>query len=260
MRKYINIIVASLILLTPSCSRDELEMLPTVPGDIDGQYKAWLHNLGALIDNKRPHPGEPFNIFFYFNGNEKDPVTKVTLLGKIVPNTVEADWYKDLEVLHIYGSSDWVYSRYYGADSLYMTIDVPASVPAVSTSSSTWSVYYRIAVETSRGFRDTTKGDYWGVLLPYNVATLSSIMVNGKTTGLTPAFNAGTFSYTYNVGPTVTQVPTVTVTKENASADVTITPATSLTGTEAERTTTIKVVSESGTVTNIYTVTFIKYE
>ena len=256
MKKYLYIILASLVMLSSSCSRDELAMLPTLP-DNSSQYAVWLHNVGAIIDNKRPHPDKPFNIYFYFNGNIKDPVTKVTLLGKVVKNTAAADRYKDLEVIHTYSPSDWVYSPYYGADSLYMSWMIP-DVPAGT--SATYSAYYRIAVETTYGYRDTTAGDYWGVIVPYNVATLSSILVDGKSTSLVPAFSANTLSYVCNLAPAATAVPKVTYTLTNASASVMVTPATSVTGTEEQRTTSIKVVSESGATTNIYKVTFVKTE
>lgn len=235
-------------------------MLVTLPDD-NPKYAVWMSNLGALIDNKRPHPGKDFNIYFYFNGNDRDPVTKVTLLGKIANTTLAAaDRYKDLEVVSTYSPSDWVYSTYFGADSLFISWPIPSDVPATSTSSSTKSAYYRIAVETTRGHRDTTSGDYWGVLLPYDVATLSSILVNGKSTGLSPEFRSNHFSYVCHLAPSVTRVPVVTVTETNASSDVIIVSATSITGTEAERTTTITVISEVGTTTNVYTVTFIKTE
>lgn len=254
MTKFVYILVGSLILLASSCSKDEQPMLPTVVDDRDGQYYVWLHNVGALIDNKRPHPNEAFNIFFYFNSDEKDPITKITLLGKVVPSTTVANRYKDLTEIASYSPSDWVYSTYYGADSLYMSWMIP------NVTASTHSAYYRIAVETAHGFRDTTAGDYWGVIKPYNIATLSAILVDGKSAYLLPTFSSATYSYTWPLGPTATAVPTVTVTETNASSDVTIVPAASLTGTAEQRTTTITVVSEDKSVTNVYKVTFEKIE
>ncbi len=252
MKKYIHIVIVSLVMLFSSCSKDVLEMRVPVLPDNDPRYYITLLNLGALIDNVRPHPGKTLNLFLYYTS--VDPVSEVKLLGKIAANGLPAaQRYTNLQVIHTYSAADAIYSRSYGADSLFMSWDIPSTTAITSN-----AIYYRIAVKTVKGMVDTTAGDYWQVIAPYNVATLSAIMVNGKTTGLTPAFTSSQFNYVYNVGPSVTAVPTVTVTETNASSNVTITPAISLTGTEAERTTVIKVVSESGATTNYYKVIFVK--
>jgi hypothetical protein len=85
-------------------------------------------------------------------------------------------------------------------------------------------------------------------------ATLSTLEVSQGT--LSPAFSSSNENYTVSLPNGTTTVPTVTATANDQNATVTITNATNLTGSEAERTTTITVTAEDGVTQNVYSIVF----
>jgi len=84
-------------------------------------------------------------------------------------------------------------------------------------------------------------------------ATLSDLKVSGTTV---TGFASGTVTYNVSLPAGTTAVPAVTGTPSEANATVVITPATSLTGDAAARTTTVKVTSHDQSVVKNYTVVF----
>jgi len=89
--------------------------------------------------------------------------------------------------------------------------------------------------------------------VPSDDATISDLMVDGVSIdGFSPA------QLTYNVVlPTsTTEVPPVTAVTNNDSAVVSVTDATNLTGTEAERTSTVLITAEDNLTTKTYLVIF----
>jgi hypothetical protein len=84
-------------------------------------------------------------------------------------------------------------------------------------------------------------------------ATLSDLKVSGTTV---TGFASGTMTYNVSLPAGTTAVPAVTATPAEANATVAITPATSLTGDVAARTTTVKVTSHDQSVNKNYTVVF----
>jgi len=84
-------------------------------------------------------------------------------------------------------------------------------------------------------------------------ATLSDLKVSGTTV---TGFAAGTLTYNVSLSAGTTTVPTVTATPAEAGATVNITPATSLTGDAAARTTTVEVTSHDQSDVKTYTVVF----
>jgi len=69
---------------------------------------------------------------------------------------------------------------------------------------------------------------------------LSELRIDGE---LIAGFQSTVYGYTVKISAKQTQIPTVTATAINSSAQLTILPATSLSGTLAERTTTVRVAS-----------------
>jgi hypothetical protein len=86
-----------------------------------------------------------------------------------------------------------------------------------------------------------------------SVSALSDLMVDGTTVD---GFDAATLAYTVTLESGASAVPAVTATPAEENGSVTITPATNVTGTETERTTTIEVVSHDQTSTTVYTIVF----
>lgn len=84
-------------------------------------------------------------------------------------------------------------------------------------------------------------------------ATLSDLKVSGTTV---TGFAAGTLTYNVSLTAGTTTVPTVTATPAEANAAVNITPATSLTGDAAARTTTVEITSHDQSTVKTYTVVF----
>jgi hypothetical protein len=84
-------------------------------------------------------------------------------------------------------------------------------------------------------------------------ATLSDLKVNGTTV---TGFAAGTLAYNVSLAAGTTTVPTVTATATEVNATIVITPATSLTGDAAARTTKIDVTSHDKSSVKNYTITF----
>lgn len=85
-------------------------------------------------------------------------------------------------------------------------------------------------------------------------ATLSNLTLNSGT--LDPLFQSYIFNYHVLLPYGTTQIPNVVAVKNNSAASVVIDPADNLTGTEAERTTTITVTAQDGVAHKQYTVTF----
>ncbi len=85
-------------------------------------------------------------------------------------------------------------------------------------------------------------------------ASLSSLTLDNGT--LEPAFAAGIENYTATLPQGTTDVPVVSAETSDANAAKTINQATSLKGTETERTATVEVTSEDSTVTKTYSVVF----
>lgn len=79
-------------------------------------------------------------------------------------------------------------------------------------------------------------------------ANLQNIYVNGTALS---GFSSDEYSYTYALDVGDTTVPTVTATASNSNAQVSINPASSVSGT-----TTITVISEDGTATQDYSISF----
>lgn len=72
-------------------------------------------------------------------------------------------------------------------------------------------------------------------------------------------FNADKYSYTYYLTKYHAEIPSVSAVKFSAVAfDPVVVNATSLTGTQEERTTTITVTAEDGTSTKVYSIEFVK--
>ncbi|MDF1560877.1 MAG: DUF5017 domain-containing protein [Bacteroidales bacterium] len=84
-------------------------------------------------------------------------------------------------------------------------------------------------------------------------ATLSDLKVSGTTV---TGFAAGTLTYNVSLTAGTTTVPTVTATPTEANATVNITPATSLNGDAAARTTTVEITSHDQSTVKTYTVVF----
>ncbi|MDT8432714.1 MAG: cadherin-like beta sandwich domain-containing protein [Bacteroidales bacterium] len=85
--------------------------------------------------------------------------------------------------------------------------------------------------------------------------TLSALSIDGVS--LDPEFDLFTFNYAAELAAGTSTAPTVTATAFEDDATVSITDATDVTSTnEADRTTTIEVVSGDGATTNTYTIVF----
>ncbi|MFW6290171.1 MAG: T9SS type A sorting domain-containing protein, partial [Mariniphaga sp.] len=89
---------------------------------------------------------------------------------------------------------------------------------------------------------------------PGKDANLASLTLDNGT--LEPAFAAGIENYTATLPQGTTDVPVVSAETSDANAAKTINQATSLKGTETERTATVEVTSEDSTVTKTYSVVF----
>lgn len=98
-----------------------------------------------------------------------------------------------------------------------------------------------------------TPRNYADLLVYSSDASLSDLKVSGTTV---TGFAAGTLTYNVSLAAGTTTVPTVTATATEANATVEVTPATSLTGDAAARTTTVKVTSHDQSVIKNYTVVF----
>ncbi len=102
----------------------------------------------------------------------------------------------------------------------------------------------------------TTTQDY---TILFNVAeagtdaSLSDLKIDDT---IIEEFSGLTFEYYDTLAAGTTTVPTVTATASDPDANVDIVPATDLSGTEAERTTTVTVTAQDGVTEKVYTVTF----
>ncbi len=103
-------------------------------------------------------------------------------------------------------------------------------------------------------FAGITGSSVWSFTIQQSSdATLSDLRVSDVTVA---GFDPYIFTYTHPLTSGTTVVPPVTATPTEIHADVTITDATDLTGSEAERTTTITVVSDDESETLIYSIIF----
>jgi len=89
---------------------------------------------------------------------------------------------------------------------------------------------------------------------PSSDALLKSLTTSNGV--LNPVFTPNGINYTVTLPSSASVVPTVSATANDANATVAITQASSLTGTEAQRTATVTVTAEDGTTTKTYTVVF----
>lgn len=95
----------------------------------------------------------------------------------------------------------------------------------------------------------------FNLLPPNDDATLSNLSVEGLTVD---GFASNTYSYTYYVAFSETQVPITTATANDPYAEVQISHAANLEGTQEERTSTVTVTAENGTTTLSYKIIFNK--
>ncbi len=95
----------------------------------------------------------------------------------------------------------------------------------------------------------------FNVLPPNDDASLSNLYVDGETIA---GFNTNTYSYMYYVAYSQTQVPIVSAVPTDSNAEVQVTHAVNLDGTQAERTSTVLVIAEDGITELIYEVVFNK--
>ncbi len=112
-------------------------------------------------------------------------------------------------------------------------------------------IEYQGAVEVApRSLEDVVN------LAPYEKSSDASIidlLVNGvSVAGFTPA----QINYNVELDAGTTEIPVVTVVTNHDSAVVSVTDATNLSGTEAERTTTVLITAEDGVTTKTYVVVF----
>lgn len=98
-----------------------------------------------------------------------------------------------------------------------------------------------------------TPRNYADLVIYSSDATLSDLKVSGTTV---TGFAAGTLTYNVSLPAGTTAVPAVTATATEANATVVITPATSLTGDAAARTTKIDVTSQDKASVKNYTIVF----
>ncbi|MGS0764528.1 S-layer homology domain-containing protein [Syntrophomonas curvata] len=90
-------------------------------------------------------------------------------------------------------------------------------------------------------------------------AELKGISASAGT--LAPAFDSSITSYSVALASDYTGgIPTITATKADPEATVVVTPASSLSGTEAERTAVISVTAQNGITRKIYRITFVNKE
>lgn len=92
-----------------------------------------------------------------------------------------------------------------------------------------------------------------GYLLPGHDASLSDLKVEGTTV---TSFDAATLSYEIILEASVTTPPAIIPTTTDPSATVVVTNATDLTGSAAERTTSVVVTAADGTTKQTYTILF----
>jgi hypothetical protein len=112
---------------------------------------------------------------------------------------------------------------------------------------------YRYDLKTLPEVPDTVDTIYYPPVEPEDVSLKSLILDNGT---LKPAFSSNTLSYTVELEKGTTTVPTVTAEANDAGANADVQQASSLTGSEAERTAAVTVTGSDGTTTRTYTVEF----
>lgn len=109
-----------------------------------------------------------------------------------------------------------------------------------------------IEVTAQDGSKKTYKIEF-NVAVPGSDATLTGIKVDDVAIA---GFNALTETYNISLAANTTVIPTVTATTNDLLATKVITPATNLTGTIAERTTTIEVTAQDNVTKKTYSVVF----
>ncbi len=135
------------------------------------------------------------------------------------------------------GDSTIIWVHYFNTSLTGMTIPAKADVAGIAI----WD--HSATKVAPRSGEDLT---------PYSAdATLSDLQVNGTSV---TGFDAATKTYSVVLPAGTTDLPTITYTTGDANATVNVVNATSLTGTEAERTATVTVTSQDGSTTTVYTI------
>ncbi|MEA2041136.1 MAG: T9SS type A sorting domain-containing protein, partial [Bacteroidota bacterium] len=110
-------------------------------------------------------------------------------------------------------------------------------------------------VTAEDGTTELTYSVIFNVLPPNDDATLVDLQVDGETIA---GFSSGTYTYMYYVAFSEVQVPLVTAFAADENAQIQITQAVNLDGTQEERTTTIVVTAEDEITELSYQVVFTK--
>ncbi|SHK45984.1 T9SS type A sorting domain-containing protein [Epilithonimonas mollis] len=135
------------------------------------------------------------------------------------------------------------------------SVDLPKS----SFTGMTWNSVFQMKFDGQFNADGSANTSGWDVYLdniyfwkPLSTqdATLSDLRVSGTTIS---GFSSGTLSYTYDVQPGTTSIPTVTATATQSSSNVSVTQASSIPG-EAS----VLVTAEDGTTTKTYKVQFVE--
>lgn len=253
MRKFIySILCLSLLVGFYSCDKnDDYKM-----GDytqVDGYYP-FFANKGALVNNKRPHSGQNFQV--QLNYFSKTPVSKVTLLGKIVGGSRlgTSSRYTDLVPIQSFTAEQLAQKGGFSKEAKVDTIVFNWNVPSEIANNAGY-VYYKVAVENVNALSDTTSGDYWKVVAEDSKATLNELLIDDE---LVDGFDKATYDYRVLLPAGTTQAPTVTAVPTNAAvSQIVISNAADLKGTPDQRTTTVKVVAEDGVTTLTYSIEFV---
>lgn len=219
---------------------------------LDGYYP-FLVNKGALVRNKRPHSGENFQL--QLNYYSKTPVSKITLLGKIVAGSrlSTSSRYTDLIPIESFSGAeiyqDGGFSNTAKVDTIIFNWNVPAEI-----SNNGGYVYYTVAIENENTLSDTTSGDYWKVVAKDSKAALNELLVDDE---VILGFDDGVYDYLVLLPAGTSEVPNVKAVPTNSAVDeIIISNATNLNGTIEQRTTTVKVIAEDGVTTLSYRVEF----
>lgn len=177
-----------------------------------------------------------------FTGNQENYESElVTIIGVAFADANGTAAFKEKTNYSISAGSDATILRtiFLGTDLNDKVIPYMADVTGIAT------VFNDDAQLAPRNYAD--------LVIYSSDATLSDLQVSGTTvTGFDPA----TMTYNVSLAAGTTAVPAVTATATEANATVVITPATSLTGDAAARTTKVDVTSHDKSAVKNYTVVF----
>jgi len=152
-----------------------------------------------------------------------------------------------------------------GAGEFLVTVPItPGSwnsvdLPKSSFTGMTWNSVFQLKFDGQFNADGSANTSGWDVYLdniyfwkPLSTqdATLSDLKVNGTTIS---GFSSGTLSYTYDLQPGTTLIPTVTATATQSSSNVAVTQASAIPGQA-----TVLVTAQDGTTTKTYTVQFVE--